>query len=138
VVFVSVQIALVHRSHDETRKEMWMERMIAMCGLDCGPCEARLATQADDQPGKEVVAAKWRDEYGQEGIDAVYVSCDGCLSGGLLGGYCAMCEIRTCGVARGLTNCASCDEFDMCDRLAAFFKLAPPAEANLREIRGKL
>lgn len=113
-----------------------MERMIAVCGLDCGSCEARLATQANDEAAKERIAAKWREEFHHPGIDAAYVTCDGCLTvGGRLGGYCKVCEIRTCGVARGLPNCAHCDDFDTCEKLAAFLKIAPPARATLEEIR---
>ena len=40
-----------------------MERMIAVCGLDCAKCEAYLATQANDEAAKERVAAKWRAQY---------------------------------------------------------------------------
>ncbi len=120
-----------------------MERMIAVCGLDCAACEARIAAQADDQASKERIAAKWRKDYNAPNIDAAYVTCDGCLaSDGRLGGWCLECELRACGVARGLPNCAHCADFDSCAKLASFFNaayvFAPQLRTTLEEIRGSL
>lgn len=116
-----------------------MERMIAVCGLDCAKCEAYLATQANDEAAKERVAAKWRKEYDAPHIDVAYVTCDGCLAfDGRLGGHCIECEIRACGVERGLPNCAHCPEYDSCKKLAGFFEFVPQVRATLDEIRAAL
>lgn len=113
-----------------------MERMIAVCGLDCGGCEARLATQASDEQAKERIAAKWRVEYGNPACDVAYVTCDGCRAfDGRLGGHCLECKIRTCGVARGLPNCGHCDDFESCEELGRFLKVVPFARATLEEVR---
>jgi hypothetical protein len=115
-----------------------MERMIAVCGLDCGTCEARLATEANDEEAKQRVAAKWRVEYSNPSVDVAYVTCDGCLSvEGHLGGHCYECDIRACGVARGLPNCAHCEDYDSCEKLARFVTVAPFVRATLDEIRAR-
>jgi len=114
-----------------------MERMIAVCGIDCATCVARIATQANDEEAKKRVAAQWRVAYNAPNINTAYVTCDGCRAfDGRLGGHCPECEIRTCGVARGLPNCAHCDEYETCGKLAGFLKFTPPqVKATLDEIR---
>ena len=52
-------------------------KLIAVCGLDCVECEGYLATQANDEVAKELVAAKWRKEHNNPRIDATYVTCNG-------------------------------------------------------------
>jgi len=102
----------------------------------CGQCEARLATQANDEEAKERIAAKWRVEYGNPACDVAYVTCDGCRAfGGRLGGHCLECEIRACGVGRGLANCGCCEEFEACEKLGSFLKAVPFVRATLDEIR---
>jgi hypothetical protein len=116
-----------------------MERMTAVCGLDCATCEAYLAAQADDEAAKERVAAKWREEYKAPGIDPSYVTCDGCLTfEGRLGGHCYECELRACGVERGVPNCGNCPDYDSCEKLAEFIKFVPHVRATLDEIRESL
>ena len=116
-----------------------MDRMIAVCGLDCAVCEARLATQAEDEAAKERVAAKWREEYQAPNIDAAYVTCDGCLAvDGHQGGHCHECNIRACGVEKGVPNCAHCDGYDTCEKLAGFIEFVPQVESTLEEIRRAL
>lgn len=113
-----------------------MAQMIAVCGLTCTECEAYLATQANDEAAKERIAVKWREQFNAPGITAAYVTCDGCLAfDGRLGGHCAECNIRACGVERGLPNCAHCAEFDTCEKLAGFVSFVPQARTVLEEIR---
>ena len=116
-----------------------MERMIAVCGLDCAQCDGYIATQANDEEAKERVAARWREEYNAPGIDAAYVTCDGCLAfDGRLGGHCLECNIRACGVERELLNCAHCGEYDTCEKIAGFIEFVPYVRATLDEIRSGL
>ncbi len=116
-----------------------MERIIAVCGLDCATCAGYLATQANDEAWKERVAAEWREAYSAPRIDASYVTCDGCLAfDGRLGGHCAECEIRACGVERGLANCAHCPEYTSCPKLAGFIEFVPHVKATLDEIKSTL
>ena len=112
-----------------------MERMIAVCGLDCAQCEGYKATQANDEAEKERVAASWREAYNAPNIDAAYVTCDGCLTvDGRLGGHCLECDVRACGTARGVPNCAHCDDYG-CEKLAGFLAEVEVARQLLDEIR---
>lgn len=115
-----------------------MANLIAMCGLNCAECEGYLATQANDEAAKQSVAAKWAAMYNAPGLTAEAVTCDGCLTEGRKGGHCAECKIRTCGVGRGLVNCAYCADFEPCQKLAGFFQFAPQARAALEAIRRTL
>ena len=114
-----------------------MNKIIAYCGLVCSDCSAYIATQADDQAALEKVAAQWREEYNAPDITVESVLCDGCLDGGRKCGHCADCEIRACGVERGVINCAHCSEY-ACERLEGFFGFAPDARVALDEIRRSL
>lgn len=114
-----------------------MDKMIAYCGLVCTDCPAYIATQADDQAALDRVAAQWRQEYDAPDITAESVMCDGCLIGGHKCSHCYQCEMRACGLERGLLNCAHCDEY-ACDRLQAFFGFVPDARTLLDGLRANL
>jgi hypothetical protein len=114
-----------------------MNRIVAYCGLICTDCAAYIATQADDRAALEQVAAQWREEYNAPHITVESVICDGCLDGGRKCSHCSECEIRACGVARGVVNCAHCPDY-ACDKLEAFFGFVPPARTVLSEIRQSL
>jgi len=115
-----------------------MERMIAYCGLLCTDCPAYLATQADDQAALERVAARWREEYNAPDITVESVICDGCLTNeGRKCSHCPECEIRACAMARGVVNCAYCDDY-VCEKLQTFFGFVPDARATLDEVRRSL
>jgi hypothetical protein len=109
-----------------------MDTMIAYCGLDCFQCEAYKATQAHDEAAKAEIANKWQQAFNAPGITAAFVTCDGCLNEqGHLGGHCLECDIRACGVARGVANCGHCSDRNTCGKLSEFFKMAPEAKVNL-------
>ena len=114
-----------------------MNKIIAYCGLVCSECPAYIATQADDQAALEKVAAQWREEYNAPNITVESVICDGCLDGGRKCSHCADCEIRTCGVERGVVSCAYCPEY-ACEKLERFFGFAPDARAVLDQVRRSL
>ncbi len=114
-----------------------MERIVAYCGLICTDCGAYLATQADDRAALERVAAQWREEYNAPQITVESVICDGCLDGGRKCSHCFECEIRACGIARGLANCAHCPDY-ACDKLEEFFGFVSSARTVLDDIRQSL
>jgi hypothetical protein len=115
-----------------------MKRMIACCGLVCTGCPAYLATQADDRAALERVAAHWREAFNMPDITADSVMCDGCLThNGRLSGYCVQCKVRPCGIEQGVVNCAHCPDY-ACEKLEAFFGIAPGARTTLDEIRRTL
>jgi hypothetical protein len=112
-----------------------MNKIIAYCGLVCTDCPAYVATQADDRVALEQVAAQWRQEYNAPDITVESVICDGCLGdSGRKCSHCAECDVRACGVVRGVANCAHCDDYG-CEKIERFFGLVPGARAVLDEIR---
>ena len=111
-----------------------MAEMIAYCGLDCSGCECRQATQADDDVKRAEVARDWSARYNAD-IKPEQIVCDGCRAGGRLFFYCSgICEIRKCGIEKDVEHCALCDEF-ACDKLEAFFQMAPQARTALEALR---
>ncbi len=112
-------------------------RIIAFCGLVCSECEGYKATQANDEAWKERVAAQWNVEFHTTSIDVKAVTCDGCLAfDGRLGAHCYECEIRACGIERGVANCAACADYESCGKINGFFQFAPQAKTTLDELRG--
>ena len=115
-----------------------MDRIIGTCGLMCSECLAFLATQADDHAALERVAAQWREEYQAPNITADGIMCDGCLTtDGRKCHHCSECEIRACGLDRGVINCAHCGDY-ACEKLEAFFVFVPDARATLDGVRAGL
>ena len=115
-----------------------MDRIIAYCGLVCTDCPAYIATQANDHAALEQVAAQWREEYNAPNITVESVICDGCLgSNGRHCSHCFECEIRACGMERGVVNCAHCADY-ACEKLEGFFGLVPEAKTTLGGIRQSL
>jgi len=115
-----------------------MDRIVAYCGLVCTDCPAYVATQADDRAALERVAAQWREEYNAPGITVESVICDGCLgSTGRHWAHCFECDIRACGMARGVVNCAYCPDY-ACEKMERFFGFVPEARTVLDEIRAHL
>ncbi|MCK4450756.1 MAG: DUF3795 domain-containing protein [Anaerolineae bacterium] len=112
-----------------------MDKMIAYCGLVCTDCEAYIATQANDLAALEQMAVKAREEFNMPDLTVESAMCDGCLSNSeRLCGYCFECQVRACGVERGVVNCAHCDDY-ACEKLAGFFGFVPDARATLDGIR---
>ena len=115
-----------------------MDRIIAYCGLVCSDCPAYIATQANDQEALERVATQWQEEYNAPQLTVESVICDGCLTEeGRKCGHCAECEIRACGVAQGVANCAHCADYT-CEKLEKFFGFVPEAQGVLDGIRQSL
>jgi hypothetical protein len=116
-----------------------MERIIAVCGLDCAECEAYLATQANDEEWKKRVAAGWETAYHIPEVSLIDVTCDSCLAtSGRLSKHCYECDIRLCGITRGLPNCAHCPDFETCEKLDRFSQFVPNVRTTLAEIRQNL
>ena len=51
--------------------------MIAVCGLDCGKCEARIATVNNDEALRQKVAREW-SELNKVLITPEMICCTGC------------------------------------------------------------
>lgn len=112
-----------------------MDKIIAYCGLVCTDCPAYIATQANDWEALEQLARQAREEFGVPDATAESARCDGCLGDTEYKcGYCFECQIRACGVARGVVNCAHCADY-ACEKLEGFFVKAPQARTVLDELR---
>jgi hypothetical protein len=109
-------------------------KTLAVCGLDCAACPAFIAYQTDDEALRTKTAGEWSKQFGLD-IKPADVNCVSCLkTDGPHIGHCAECEIRKCGLARNVKNCALCDEYP-CDTIGKFLANVPPAQANLDEVR---
>jgi hypothetical protein len=115
-----------------------MSELIAMCGINCAECEAYQASQTNDVAALKQVALHWQEAYHLPPLDVKSVTCDGCLPTTRLSGHCYECDIRACGMQRGLPNCAHCDEFESCTKLEKFFQFAPELRPALEKIRSSL
>ena len=111
--------------------------MIAFCGLDCHECGAFIATQNNDNEKRVEVAEIWSKQY-ETDIKPNDINCDGCLSkGDNVFSHCTVCEIRKCGMEKGLKNCSNCDEYS-CGKLEMVFNMVPDAKKRLDDLRAKL
>jgi hypothetical protein len=114
-----------------------MEKMIAVCGINCNECPALLATQENDDLRRKEVAEMWSREF-QASFKPEDINCDGCTSGQeRLFSHCQVCEIRKCGREKRLKNCAYCDDY-ICSKLNEWFRMVPEGKATLDEIRKDL
>jgi len=110
-------------------------KTLAMCGLDCAVCPAFVAYQTNDQALRAKTAAEWSKAFKVE-LAPEDINCVGCLkTKGVLFSHCRECDIRRCGLARKVKNCALCPEYSSCEKIGKFIAGAPPAKANLEEVR---
>jgi hypothetical protein len=115
-----------------------MAKILAYCGLDCGECEAYIATQKNDRAGLEAVAKDWAVRYGGKELGADACVCDGCSTGKRMSTvHAATCGIRVCASARGVVTCAHCADYG-CATLQQFFAFAPVLRDKLEAIRKEL
>ena len=114
-----------------------MEKLIAICGLDCAACPAYIAFTTNDNELRAKTAKQWAKEYGAD-ISPDKVNCVSCVvSEGVHIGYCFECKIRKCGLEKKVLNCAYCLEYP-CAILGPFIEKAPAAKANLEAVRVSL
>jgi hypothetical protein len=112
-----------------------MVKTQAFCGLDCGECEAYVATQADDRAGLEETARKWAQQFGGSVGTWEACVCDGCSSGERVSSaHAATCAIRLCASKRGVVTCAHCVDYG-CATLQQFFAFAPVLKEKLEAVR---
>jgi len=115
-----------------------MTKLIAYCGLDCGECEAYIATQNNDRAGLEAAAKKWTEQFGASNIAPEMCICDGCTAGIRTStAHAATCALRLCASARGVSTCAHCPDYG-CATLQGFFAFAPVLKERLEAIRDKM
>jgi hypothetical protein len=107
-----------------------MQEMIAYCGLVCTGCPAFVATQNHSDEERKRVVEKWSSD--QFPLETKDINCDGCLSvGNRIFKFCTDCEVRTCGSAREVKNCAYCNDF-VCSKLEKLWEMISGDEARQR------
>jgi hypothetical protein len=115
-----------------------MAKIQAYCGIDCGECEAYIATQNNDRAGLEATAKKWAQQFGGNLVSAEACICDGCPSGKRIStAHSATCAIRLCASTRGVLTCAHCADYG-CETVKQFFAFAPVLKEKLEAIRKDL
>ena len=107
-----------------------MSKIIAVCGIVCGECPALAATRNDDNALREKTAKEWSQMFNAD-IKPENINCDGCMPDtGKKFHHCTECEIRLCGIGKGLDNCSQCANY-ACSKLEEFFKMVPAAKETL-------
>jgi hypothetical protein len=110
------------------------EKQIAYCGVICTDCLAYIATIKNDDKLRQAQAEKWAKQYNIPIMKASDVNCTGCSSNRVQLGHCAVCEIRKCGMEKGLKNCGYCVTYP-CAKLDIIFKHYPTARETLDAIK---
>ena len=111
-----------------------MNSFISYCGLDCKTCEARLATEKDDNSLRVKVAEEWSKLNGVE-ITPEMINCSGCRIPGVKTPYCdSLCPIRQCALVKKVETCGSCPEMKSCDKVGMIIANNPDA---LKRLEGK-
>ena len=112
-----------------------MKDKIGYCGLDCGTCQAYLATIHDDQALRERTAKLWA-ELNNAPILPEHINCEGCRSDGVKTVFCEhLCGIRRCALARGLSTCGVCPYLETCPVVGELLANHPGAKENLEKRR---
>jgi len=110
-----------------------MEKNIAGCGLDCGACEARIATLNNDHELRAKLAARMQIHYKDPTISAEMINCTGCRGNGAIMWYCEQCEIRKCFLSKSFQTCADCNEIDDCLMIRKIHQYDPETRKNLKK-----
>jgi len=115
-----------------------MAKLSSYCGLDCGECEAYIASQKNDRAELDAVAKKWAAQYGGKEMAGDACICDGCAAGRRVStAHAATCGIRVCASKRGVITCAHCPDYG-CATLQQFFAFAPVLKEKLEAVRRTL
>ncbi len=110
-----------------------MNKLIAFCGLDCGKCDAYIATKNNDQALREKTAKLW-SKLNNATILPEHINCEGCRMDGAKTVFCStMCEIRRCAIGKGCEICGDCPQMDVCDKLEPILANNREASVNLQK-----
>jgi len=92
-----------------------MKPMISLCGMRCDLCLAYRPNVEAHPEYKRLLSDGWQKYFGTH-IPPEDILCDGCFLGGE-DTIDTECPVRACAVARGVENCAVCDDY-ICEKLA--------------------
>lgn len=108
-----------------------MEKIIAVCGLDCAKCNAFIASKTNDNALRLKTAEEWSKAY-NFAFTPDMINCHGChATDGVQIGHCSQCEMRKCALSRNLPTCKTCADFP-CKTIADFHAVCPEAAANFK------
>lgn len=112
--------------------------MIAFCGINCADCPAYVATVNNDDNLREKTAKEWSKMFNAD-IKASDINCHGCHGNGeKLFSHCHVCEIRKCGIEKGIeSTCAECKDY-ACKKLEDLQQYLPNEKKQLDELNKKL
>ncbi len=106
------------------------------CGMDCGSCEARRATERDDMEALSNIAVAEESRGGGSFILPSRMRCTGCTEPGAKSVACGGCRVRMCALQNGIPHCGFCEEFP-CDLGDAIWEALPEYKKNLERIRSR-
>lgn len=110
-------------------------QLMGCCGLDCGKCDARIATVTNNGALRKKTAALWTKLNGVT-IKPEMINCTGCRMEGSKAPFCdGLCSIRKCVRQKGLKTCADCSQIDLCPILSQIAANNPVVLENLKQLR---
>ena len=110
-------------------------QLIGCCGLDCGTCDARIATITNDNALREKTAAQWTKLNGVP-ITPEMINCTGCRIEGAKTPFCdKLCPVHNCARKKKLDTCADCAQMDGCPTLDCIATNSPFVLENLQRLR---
>ncbi len=81
--------------------------LLAPCGLYCGVCAIYIAHRDNNLKFKDRLVNVYKPF--SESIDDI--QCTGCLSDGIIFGYCKSCPIKSCVKEKDLDGCYQCSDW---------------------------
>lgn len=109
---------------------------IGCCGMDCGACEARKATAANDTEALARIASSLESEDENPFILPSKVKCTGCLVPGVKSLSCCECRIRQCAMENNIPHCGFCEEFP-CELGGPEWEAIPEYKHNLETLKSR-
>jgi len=90
--------------------------ILTRCGYRCDLCLAYRPNVEANPSNQQVLSDDWHTYFGFR-IPPEQIICNGCLAENphLID---QSCPVRPCAIERGVANCAQCDSYDGCDKLA--------------------
>lgn len=114
-----------------------MIEVIAYCGYTCNLCPVFIVTQEGDEARRIALAKEYSNENYQ--LSPEDINCHGCTmtDENKLFKFCMECEIRLCGLEKGIENCGHCSEYP-CRKLDKPFEMSIKNKEALDRIRAGL
>ena len=100
---------------------MSQTELISFCGINCLECPAYIAKRTDDIELREKTAKAWSGP--EDKVKPEEINCDGCITQDKeIFSWCKVCQVRSCGLEKGVENCAHCDEYS-CEKLEGLWNM---------------